>query len=93
MTLSEAIRERGYDPAQLFAEMASDNKELDRLGLILDSDGRQMTQAGQLQGPASQPAPPANSAGSVERLFLEWLAPQDDERVRQVFERMFGANQ
>lgn len=48
-TLSEAIRERGYDPEDLLTEMAKDNARLDALGLVLDSDPRKMTQAGQLQ--------------------------------------------
>ena len=52
-SLSDALRERGMDPKAVFAEMADDNKELDRLGIILDSDPRQMTQAGQLQGKAA----------------------------------------
>jgi len=57
-TLSDAIRERGYDPDEFLAEMVADYKKLDALKLILDSDPRQMTQAGQLQGKAvSKPAP------------------------------------
>ncbi|HVJ24108.1 MAG TPA: phage portal protein [Burkholderiales bacterium] len=56
MSLSEALRERGYGPMEVLTEIAADNKELDRLGLRLDSDGRYMTQAGQLQGPAATPA-------------------------------------
>jgi capsid protein len=52
-TLSNVLRERGYDPAEHFAEMASDNALLDELGIVLDSDPRQMTQAGQAQ---AQPA-------------------------------------
>jgi lambda family phage portal protein len=48
-TLSEAIRERGYDPKELLAEMANDQAMLDRLGIVLDSDPRRMTQAGQAQ--------------------------------------------
>jgi hypothetical protein len=70
-TLSEAIRERGYEPDELFAEMASDNKKLDAFGLVLDSDPRKMNQAGQLQGtaaPASEPkaapTPPAEEGGA-----------------------------
>jgi lambda family phage portal protein len=59
MSLSEALRERGRDPQQVFEEMASDNKTLDKLGLILDSDPRQMTQAGQLQGKALPKEPKA----------------------------------
>jgi len=45
-TLSDAIRERGYDPEEFFKEMAADNKRLDELGLILDSDARNTTQSG-----------------------------------------------
>lgn len=46
MTLSEAIRERGYDPDEMLAEMAADNKKVDQLELILDSDARNTTQSG-----------------------------------------------
>ena len=59
MSLSEAIRERGYAPDELLAEMAEDNKTLDRLGLILDSDPRRTTQAGQpVAAPAVKPGDP-----------------------------------
>lgn len=72
-TLSEAIRERGYDPKDLLAEMAADNKKLDELGLILDSDARKTTQQGlpreQAQAkataepePKNNPAPDASGA-------------------------------
>lgn len=65
MTLSEAIRERGYDPKELLAEMASDNKALDKLKIILDSDARTTTQAGQpremQQAAAPEPAAPPTS--------------------------------
>lgn len=66
-TQSEAIRECGYDPERFFAEMAADNKKLDALGIILDSDARKTTQSGQLQGdalpkpePVAAPRPPAS---------------------------------
>ena len=61
-TLSESIRERGYDPEEVFAEMAADWKRIDELGLILDCDPRRTTQAGQRQAdPATTktPTPPA----------------------------------
>jgi lambda family phage portal protein len=48
-TWSEVARERGYDPGELLAEYADDNKRFDKLGIILDSDPRKMTQAGQFQ--------------------------------------------
>lgn len=48
-TLSESIREQGYNPDQHFAEMAADAKRLDDLELVLDSDPRKTTVAGQQQ--------------------------------------------
>jgi lambda family phage portal protein len=68
-SLSEAIRERGFDPDDLFAEMASDNAKLDRFGLVLDSDARRMTQAGQAQSvpAAGVPLPTAARDASGER--------------------------
>jgi lambda family phage portal protein len=45
MSLPDAIREQGYDPEELFAEIAETNKELDKLGIILDSDPRQGKEA------------------------------------------------
>lgn len=60
-SLSESIRERGYDPDEVLAEMAADNKKLDALGIILDSDPRMTTQAGLPRDIQTQPAsaPPA----------------------------------
>lgn len=46
-SLSEVLRERGYNPEELLKELAADFKRLDDLGLILDSDPRRTTQAGQ----------------------------------------------
>lgn len=66
-TLSESIRERGFDPDEFFAEMAADNAKMDEMGIILDSDPRKMTQAGQLQGegvPAPPAAPPVAAGGA-----------------------------
>lgn len=63
-TISDALRERGYDPEEVFTEMAADNKTLDRLGLVLDSDPRKMTQAGQFQQTTPTTAAP-NAAQST----------------------------
>lgn len=54
ISLSEAIRERGGDPTMHLEEMATDNALLDQLGLVLDSDPRHMTQAGQAQSTNGQ---------------------------------------
>jgi len=68
MSLSEAIKERGYDPDSLLAEIDADNKKLDKLGIILDSDARQTTQQGgprnPLQRTVTSPAPAAQPAGT-----------------------------
>jgi lambda family phage portal protein len=56
-TLSEAIRERGYQPSVFLREMAEDWKRVDQLGLVFDSDPRKMTQAGQLHGARTEEAP------------------------------------
>jgi lambda family phage portal protein len=68
MSLSEALRERGYDPETVLTEMAADNARLDDLGLILDSDPRQMTQAGQLQGKAAPAAASAAPASDEDEM-------------------------
>lgn len=47
--LSAAIAEMGYDRDEIFAEYDEDNKELDRLGLVFDSDPRRMSGNGQTQ--------------------------------------------
>ncbi|HEV7658824.1 MAG TPA: phage portal protein [Allosphingosinicella sp.] len=53
MNLSEAIRERGRDPDKHFAERAADNRLIDDLKLVLDSDPRKVTAVG---NPAAPPA-------------------------------------
>ncbi|WP_029074405.1 phage portal protein [Kaistia adipata] len=48
-SLSAAIAETGYNPDDVLAQIAEDNKKLDKLGIILDSDPRRISQAGQVQ--------------------------------------------
>jgi lambda family phage portal protein len=45
-TLSQVLREAGFDPAQVLAEWAQDAAMLDQLGLILDCDPRKVTSVG-----------------------------------------------
>jgi len=49
MTLSDIVRQGGHDPESHFDEMSQDNKMIDKLGLVLDSDPRkdQSNAAGQ----------------------------------------------
>jgi lambda family phage portal protein len=50
MTLSEAIREQGLDPDEHLKEYAEDMKQLDKLGIVLDSDPRRTDSGGKRQG-------------------------------------------
>lgn len=56
-TLPEAIAELGYDPVVTLEEIAATNAEIDRLGLVLDSDPRQDRNVAA--------APPADSTGDA----------------------------
>lgn len=48
-SLPAAIAEGGEDPDEVIAEIAAFAKKLDKLGLVLDTDPRRMSQAGQTQ--------------------------------------------
>ena len=68
-SLSEVLRERGFNPKRVLSELKADLDFVDELGLVLDSDARKMTQGGQLQGAAAnggnaEPTPGA-TAGEV----------------------------
>lgn len=60
MTLPQAIREMGYEPEEFLAEIADSNALLDKLGIILDTDPRHVTNGGQVQ------AAPSNDNGDPE---------------------------
>lgn len=49
MSLPEAIRQLGYDPEEVMREQAQFLKLVDKLGLVLDTDPRKVTQAGMMQ--------------------------------------------
>lgn len=50
-SLPDAIREHGFEPDEVFAEIAEANEQLDQLSLKLDSDPRNMSRAGVYQPP------------------------------------------
>lgn len=52
ITWPEMVRERGYDPETVLAEIAETNKKLDALGIVLDCDPRRTSQQGQPSQPA-----------------------------------------
>jgi len=49
MTHDDMVRAQGYDPDDFFAEYAKGLQRLDTLGIVLDSDARRTSGAGQLQ--------------------------------------------
>jgi lambda family phage portal protein len=65
-TLPEVIREQGKDPDAHLAEIAAANKKLDALGIVLDSDPRNVTQAGQLQAAPTDNAPPVSEPAASD---------------------------
>jgi hypothetical protein len=60
-TWPQMVRELGEDPQTQLDEIENFNKEIDRRGIVLDSDPRKTTAAGQQQmtAPAGKPAPAA----------------------------------
>lgn len=57
MTPSEMVREQGSDPETHWEEYAADLKQLDKLGIVIDSDARKVSQAGLVQPDPNAPAP------------------------------------
>jgi lambda family phage portal protein len=51
---TEVVSQLGWDVAQIDAEIAGDNQRADKLGLILDSDPRRVSQMGQEQQSQAQ---------------------------------------
>jgi lambda family phage portal protein len=89
-SLSEAIRERGYDPDELLEEMAGDNMKLDALKLVLDSDPRRMTQAGQAQALATLDNGTRSEFGRTLDRFAAFLSSLPDDKAVDIFAAMFG---
>jgi len=61
LTWPEMVRERGYEPEEVLAEIAEWNKKLDDAGVVLDSDPRKVSQQGQ---PSQPPAAASNEEGA-----------------------------
>jgi lambda family phage portal protein len=60
-THDEMVREQGYDPEEYWTEYAAGLERLDKLGIVLDSDPRKTSSAGQLQVAAGKPAVPPDA--------------------------------
>lgn len=77
-TLPRAIKELGYEPDEQFAEIAQTNDKLDELGLVLDSDPRKITKAGQIQS-SSQPADNQDDAEETDEVDDEQTDSQNED--------------
>ena len=65
-SLSEKIRQRGYDPEEVFAEMASDRKVLEKFGIKVDTDIANEPASSGRGTPAEPPAEPSTPPGDAE---------------------------
>jgi lambda family phage portal protein len=57
-TFDDIVREQGFDPDTFWPAYAASQKRLDSLGIILDTDARQRTQAGNPTAPKAPPKRP-----------------------------------
>jgi lambda family phage portal protein len=82
LLLSEAIAQNGYDPEKQLAELARLNALLDKLGIVLDMDPRNVTLRGQEQPSSTgevKPAPGgAKSVGAVKNSAVVDLQLSED---------------
>lgn len=79
ISLSEALRERGYDPKRVLEELSDDFKKLDELGLILDSDPRNTTQGGQFQAVKNTGNGKGNGSGNGKAAASSGDADTDED--------------
>jgi capsid protein len=54
-TPDDVVREQGFDPDVFWPEYAQSQKRLDELGIVLDTDARKRTQAGNDVTPKAGP--------------------------------------
>lgn len=81
MTLSEAIQQNGYDPRTQLLEIARTNVILDKLGIILDCDPRNVTDRGQEQPAATEEQKPGRKAVVSPALSAIAGDPEHFDRV------------
>ena len=77
MSAPDAIRERGNDPQQQLDEIAAWNKQLDELGIVLDSDPRRTSSTGQAQGAGAAGA--AGGSDTDDEKTADDATPSGDE--------------
>ena len=62
LTPDGMVRQQGYDPDEHWAEYKASLERLDKLGIVIDSDARKVTQSGQAQQTEKPAAPPTRPA-------------------------------
>jgi lambda family phage portal protein len=92
-TPSNAVRERGLDPDEHWNEYAEDLKKLDALGIVLDSDARQTSQAGLTQARPKGSVPPApgvmDDENNAEDRIAALLSSLPASRVALLFRQLY----
>jgi lambda family phage portal protein len=78
ITWDQMVRSLGYDPATQLKEIAAFNAAIDKLGIVLDGDPRNMTTSGQLQGKAAAAAAPKPAAPAAAPAANENDDPESD---------------
>lgn len=73
-TLFGGIREMGYEPEEFLQEFAAGNDLLDKLGIVIDSDPRKITNGGQAQATADIDTTDNDAADKADK-----QDKQDDE--------------
>lgn len=77
MTPDQMVRAQGFDPAEFWQEYAAALKRLDRLGIVLDSDPRKTTGAGQAQAAAAGGDASNGAAKPTNGVAKPMTAPQE----------------
>lgn len=79
MSQSEALRERGYDPKEVLTELAADFALADKLGLVLDTNPKQTSEAGLTQArPEGTILPDPNDTGNEPPKKPKPAEPDDE---------------
>lgn len=88
-TLEDEIQARGYNLDEFYDRIQRSNEELDRRGIVLDSDPRRMTQQGQMHKDTEPGRPSEDDAAAIEQAMTPvatWLGSLPPDIAEQVFD-------
>jgi len=91
LSWSEAIRERGYDPKAVLAEIAKDFGAIESLGIVLDSNPKQVSAAGLVQSVDPTAPKPAPGDGSPSTPVADGGDDEGEDEDREERTRLIAA--